>query len=421
MQGVVYVALAGEDGVGRGEIVRQFLVPATVLVVEEAVGDGAPDAAIAVFVELVGWQVLVEEMRGTGGLAHRPPQLFRLGGRVVPVQRVKEASLFPVPAKGHGLDEQRFCRHRHPFVLAVSQHPELEDEACPFQPVAGGGAGRAEHFVAAIILVQHPVVVEMLRNAEVQSTCGTADDEVGDALGFRQIGLVAGHFEGCHQRFCQVHVRVLAAILLDGRPVAVEFFRDGAVPFFPKLGVQNLGNIRQHLVGQRMPNGLCGGSRKQHEGVTITLLGGIDRAVLIHLPEISAMLGVAVIVPQIGHAMVDDIAAAGATEQMADGEAMHHAGRHMNAAHRIVRLKWHALPVKIEKAAFWIDGAVLEEVEQTFSLLCQPLPVPGQGAPVCFRVVGLGHAFLRMIGFMRFSISLGRNGVIHNGNFVALR
>ena len=100
---------------------------------------------------------------------------------------------------------------------------------------------------------------------------------------------------------------------------------------------------------------------------------------------------------------------------------MHHAGRHMNAANRIVRLKWHALPVEIEKTAFGIEGAILEEVEQTFSLLCQPLPVPGQGAPVCFRVVGLGHAFLRMIGFMRFSISLGRNGVIHNGNFVALR
>jgi hypothetical protein len=35
-------------------------------------------------------------------------------------------------------------------------------------------------------------------------------------------------------------------------------------------------------------------------------------------------------------------------------------------------------------------------------------------------VFRFGHRFLRLIRFLRFYISLGRHGVIHNGNFVSL-
>ncbi len=139
-------------------------------------------------------------------------------------------------------------------MLALAQHPELENEASPFQPVAGGGAGRAEHLVAAIILVQDPVLIEMLWHAEIQCTGGTTNDEVGDTLGLGQIVPVARRFKRCHQRFGQMHVGVLAAIILDGRPIAIEFFFDCAVLFFPEPGLKNVGNVGQHLVCQRMAN-----------------------------------------------------------------------------------------------------------------------------------------------------------------------
>lgn len=89
--------------------------------------------------------------------------------------------------------------------------------------------------------------------------------------------------------------------------------------------------------------------------------------------------------------MVDDIAAAGATEQVADGEAMDHAGRRMDAAHRIVGGEGIAFPVEIEEAASGIDRAILEEVEEAFRLFYQPLAVPGQRAPIGFRAFRLGH------------------------------
>lgn len=115
----------------------------------------------------------------------------------------------------------------------------------------------------------------MLRYTEVQLAGATADDEIGDALRLAEVAIVAGNLIGRHQRFGQVHVGVLAAIILDGGPVPMEFLGDGAVFFFPEAGFQNLGNIGQHLVGQWVADGLGGRGGQKHEGMAITLLGGV--------------------------------------------------------------------------------------------------------------------------------------------------
>src|SRR5690606_14770939 len=99
LQGVIDIALAGEKRVGRVKVLGQFLVPAAILAVDEAVGDRAPYQPVAVLVEIVGGQVFVEEVRRSCRLAHRPPQLAGSGGRVVPVERIEEAALPLVPSQ----------------------------------------------------------------------------------------------------------------------------------------------------------------------------------------------------------------------------------------------------------------------------------------------------------------------------------
>ncbi|MNT13095.1 hypothetical protein D3C72_1480520 [compost metagenome] len=106
------------------------------------------------------------------------------------------------------------------------------------------------------------------------------------------------------------------------------------------------------------------------------------------------MFAIAVLVPEIGHAVIDDIAAARAAKQVADGEAMHHARRGMDAAHGIVCLQRRALGVEIEETAGGIEGAILEEVEKSLGLFHQPLAVPGQGIPVAAVVIVFGHCVL---------------------------
>ncbi|QTK80957.1 hypothetical protein AT6N2_C3511 [Agrobacterium tumefaciens] len=379
------------------QILRQLLMPATVFMIDEAVGNRAPDAAVTILVEGVGRQVFVEEVGRTRRLAHGPPEFRPLVGSIIPVERIKEAALVPVPAKRHGLHEQGFGGDRHPVVPAFAQHPELENKAGPFQPMAGCGAGGAEHFVAAIILVEGPVFVEMLRHAEIQFAGAAADDEIGDAFGLVEVIIVAGHLIGRHQRFGQMHVGVLATVIVDGRPVAVEFLGDSAVLLLPETGFQHIGDIGQHPVGERVADGFGGRGGQKHEGVAITLLGGVHWAGIVHLPEITAMVAVAMSVPEIGHAVVDDIAAARTAKQVADGEAVDHAGGGVDAAHRVVRLQRRALGVQIKKAAGRIEGPVLEEVEKPLGLFYQPLAVPGQCIPVAAVVVVLGHVFLHAI------------------------
>ena len=73
LQCMVDVALAREEHVRWPHVFRQFLVPTAVSVIDEAMGNRAPDQAVAVFVKAVGGQVLTEEVSSAYCLAHRPP------------------------------------------------------------------------------------------------------------------------------------------------------------------------------------------------------------------------------------------------------------------------------------------------------------------------------------------------------------
>ncbi len=123
----------------------------------------------------------------------------------------------------------------------------------------------------------------MLGNAPADGTGRTADDEIGDAFGLVEIAAVAGCLEGRHQRFRQMHVGILAAVAaaVERLPVLSELLGDRAMAGFPEPAVQDLGDVGKHAVGQRMADRLGGGGGKQHERVAVTLLVGVDRAVIV--------------------------------------------------------------------------------------------------------------------------------------------
>ena len=126
----------------------------------------------------------------------------------------------------------------------------------------------------------------------------------------------------------------------------------------------------------------------------VTLFGRIDRAVVVDLPEIAAILPIAVLVPQVAHAVVDDLARTRATEQMADGEAVNHARRGVDAAGRIGAAERLSLVIEIKEPAGRIDAVKLEEVEQSVRLIDKPFPMIGQGGPWAGSLSGIGHANL---------------------------
>lgn len=219
LQGVVDVALAGEEAVGRLAVFGQFLEPAAVFAVEIVVGDIVPDLAVALFVE-VAFLMLVEEMGGGGAFAERPPEFAALVGGVFPVERVEEAALVLVPTQRHGLEEEAAGCFRHPVMALAAQHPELEDEAGPFEPMAGRCAGRAEHLVRMIVgAVDDPVLVEVLGDPEGFLPGAAVDDQVGDPLRLGEVMPLAGCLKSGHQAFGEVHVGILTTITGHRLPV----------------------------------------------------------------------------------------------------------------------------------------------------------------------------------------------------------
>ena len=73
--------------------------------------------------------------------------------------------------------------------------------------------------------------------------------------------------------------------------------------------------LAEDPVGERVADELGARGGKQHEGVAIALLPAIiGGAVIVDGPEIAAALGVAVEVPEVGHAVIDDRVGARPTE-----------------------------------------------------------------------------------------------------------
>ena len=147
----------------------------------------------------------------------------------------------------------------------------------------------AEHVGALVVAVDRPVGAIMLGHAPVAGGRGAAQDEVGDALGLDEEAAVAGRLEGRHQRFGEMHVGVLAAIVGERRPVVAEFLGARAVRLVPKARLENLGDVGEQRVGVRMADAFGARRRQQDEGVAIGELVALARAVVVERPEIAAV------------------------------------------------------------------------------------------------------------------------------------
>jgi hypothetical protein len=153
------------------------------------------------------------------------------------------------------------------------------------------------------------------------------------------------------------------------------------VALFPELFFDHLCDIGEHLVGQRMAGAFGGGGGEEDEGVAVALLRVVGITGVVGLPEIAAVLSVAVTLPEIAHAVVHDVGRAWSSEQVADGITMHHAGAGMDAAGGIIDAKRLAIARQVVEAALRVDGRTLEEIEQAVGLCQQPLAMIGAGAP----------------------------------------
>ncbi|OWK23671.1 hypothetical protein AJ87_32040 [Rhizobium yanglingense] len=116
--------------------------------------------------------------------------------------------------------------------------------------------------------------------------------------------------------------------------------------------------------------------------MAVALLVGINGAIIVQRPEIAAILLVAMAVPEVVHAMIDDAGGTRTAEKDADREAVDCARRNMNAANLSLGIKRLAMIVEIVKTALGIDRIVLEEIEKAACLGEKPVAVIGAGAPV---------------------------------------
>jgi hypothetical protein len=141
---VVDVGLAGEELVDGFQVITQFAVPAAVGGVDEVGGRKIPDLAVPVFVEGVGLQ-RIEERGGANRFGGGPPDLVGKGRAIVEAQGLEEAALLSVPAADHGAAEEPLRCIDVPDLPTSVEDPELGHETCPLEPMAGRGAGGAEH------------------------------------------------------------------------------------------------------------------------------------------------------------------------------------------------------------------------------------------------------------------------------------
>ncbi len=207
-----------------------------------------------------------------------------------------------------------------------------------------------------------------------------AEDEVGDALGLGEVRALARRLERRHQRLCQMHIGILAAIGRDRRPVFCEFLGARAVARLPEAPLQDVADVGEQPVRLRMADDFRARSGEQHEAMAIRELLALARAVVIEGPEIAAVLRVAMALEDGLHPVVDEIARARPPEEMADREAMDHARRRMQRAHAIGLDRMSRVVERME-AAGGIDRFVLEEAEEAIGLSLQPAPMVGVLAP----------------------------------------
>ena len=136
---------------------------------------------------------------------------------------------------------------------------------------------------------------------------------------FGEVGALAD-LGGREQALAQMHVAVRAAVWLEHPPIAVVGLgRRGAVLLGPEVLVDD----REGVVEDRGRAGVTGGQRargrQQHVRMTVRGLGRVAGAVAPDGLEIAAGDRVAVLPRQRAEAQVDDPAAAGDSEHLAEG------------------------------------------------------------------------------------------------------
>jgi len=94
------------------------------------------------------------------------------------------------------------------------------------------------------------------------------------------------------------------------------------------------------------------------------------------------MLGIAVVLPYILHAVIDNVGGTRAAEKRADRKAMHHTRGDVDAADLTFRVERIAGIVEIEESALGIQRIMLEKGEEGVSLGQEPVAVIGAGGPV---------------------------------------
>ena len=341
----------------------------------------APDAPVPFFIRRVGLDG-AERSGGADALGAGPPIAIRLIRPVAPVERVVEAAKLPVPADRCRLAEQLCRGFDHPCLTAASELPELDKQAAPFERMAGGRAARAEHRIALIVPVDLPILGEMFGDPPALVAGVAIDDQGRDALRLVEIATLARRLEGRHQRFGEMHVGVLAAISSHRRPIGIVFFRGRAGRLVPESVLDHLRHVGKQTRRVGMPHAHRRRGGEQDEGMAVSLLRRVGGFLVIHAPEIAAVLSVAHSLPQERHAMVDDAVGAWKPEQMRDGEAMHHARCVVHPPVRAfvsgLRRERPRVLIQREEAARRIEGGKLEEVEEGAGVVDEPQPVRRQ-------------------------------------------
>ena len=130
---------------------------------------------------------------------------------------------------------------------------------------------------------------------------------------------------------------------------------------------------------------------EQHERVRVGLLAIVPPAHLFwaalpHRPDVAAVHGIAMPVPDEVHAMVDEAPRVRPPEQPRNGEGVDHTRRRMDLAWRrptpiAARQDRLAVIVEHEEAAVGVDAVRREKIEQPVRLPEQPAAVVGQVDP----------------------------------------
>src|SRR5208337_2003950 len=256
LQRMIDVNLA-EEGTGiRLKSVVDLRSPSSVLSVDEACSDEAPNPPIPFFVDRSAVDG-VHKSRCPHAFATRPPVPVAYMRSAVPTQSVVEAARDLVPSFRNSLGKERLGAGGKPVQLALPELPQLEQQARPLQPVARRRPVGTKHRAARIISVDLPVLREMLRQTPSAFRRAAANNEIGDPFSHAKVSRIRGRFERRHERFRQVHVGVLAPITIVGAPVAPEFLRGGAELFFPETLADHARNVVQQPLCVGMASNLC--------------------------------------------------------------------------------------------------------------------------------------------------------------------